>query len=325
MPALAEHSSGLTRALLVGGHTGSTHTGLTLVELADGHVDTHLHSFETSFYVLDGEPALYLDGHAVRLKPGACGAIPVGTIHAWRSDASARWVEMASPRPRAADQPPDTFFVAPAPDTEPAPLDVRDPRNRNLFLLTPADMELDRLKQGAPVDQPTVSASMATAALAYSGITVKMLVDKRLDAQLQTMFMVAYQPGAVAHPHDHPFEESYVMLEGDVDVVADGERYTLAPGRRLLDRRRLHPRVLRGRGQSGPLARDVRSRPTRPPLVPLRPRLAIPGRPPPRRVGSRSGRLGSDRGSSPRGRGTRARSSPRGSARGCERSVRTRA
>jgi quercetin dioxygenase-like cupin family protein len=220
----------LTRALLVGGHTGSTHTGLTLVELSDGHVDTHLHSFETSFYVLDGEPVLYLDGHAVRLKPGACGAIPVGTIHAWRTDASARWIEMASPRPRAADQPPDTFFVAPAPDTEPLPLDVRDPRNRNLFLLTPADMELDRLKQGAPVDEPTVSASMATAALAYSGITVKMLVDKRLDAQLQTMFMVAYQPGAVAHPHDHPFEESYVMLEGNVDVVADDQRYTLHPG-----------------------------------------------------------------------------------------------
>ena len=44
------------------------------------------------------------------------------------------------------------------------------------------------------------------------------------------MFMVGYQPGAVAHPHDHPFEESYVMLEGEVDVVADDRRYTLYPG-----------------------------------------------------------------------------------------------
>jgi quercetin dioxygenase-like cupin family protein len=91
-------------------------------------------------------------------------------------------------------------------------------------------MDLDRLKEGAHVAAPKVSASMATAALAYSGITVKMLVDKRLDAQLQTMFMVGYQPGAVAHPHDHPFEESYFMLEGEVDVVADGERTTLHPG-----------------------------------------------------------------------------------------------
>ena len=71
---------------------------------------------------------------------------------------------------------------------------------------------------------------MATAALLYSGITVKMLVDKRLDAQLHTMFMVGYQPGAVAHPHDHPFEEAYYMLEGEVDVVADGDRYELRPG-----------------------------------------------------------------------------------------------
>ena len=77
---------------------------------------------------------------------------------------------------------------------------------------------------------PTVSGSMATAVLAYSGIAVKMLVDQRLDAQLHTMFMVDYQPGACANPHDHPFEESYYMLEGEVDVVADGDRHTLRPG-----------------------------------------------------------------------------------------------
>jgi quercetin dioxygenase-like cupin family protein len=230
VPGLPDHSTRLRRALLIGGHTGATHTGLTLVELADGHVDTHLHSFETSFYVLEGEPVLYLGGHGVRLEPGACGALPVGMEHAWRAERPARWIEMASPRPRDASQPPDTFFVAPAPDAEPAALDLRDPRNRNLFLLRDSDMNLDALKRGSKVEAPTVSASMATAALAYSGITVKMLVDKRLDAQLQTMFMVGYQPGAVAHPHDHPFEESYFMLEGEVDVVADDARYTLGPG-----------------------------------------------------------------------------------------------
>jgi quercetin dioxygenase-like cupin family protein len=224
------HSKGLRRATLVGTQTGSTHTGLLLIELADGHVDTHVHSFESSFYILEGEPILYLDDSAIVLEPGACGAIPVGMKHAWRSEAPARWIEMLAPAPRGPGQPPDTFFLGSPPDTEPAALDVRNPTNRHLFLLRPSDMDLDRLKHGAAVEEPTVSASMATAALAYSGITVKMLVDKRLDAQLQTMFMVGYQPGAVAHPHDHPFEESYVMLEGQVDVVADGERYTLYPG-----------------------------------------------------------------------------------------------
>ena len=44
-------------------------------------------------------------------------------------------------------------------------------------------------------DQLAVSASMRTALLVYSGITVKMMVDSDLGAQLQTMFMVQYEPG----------------------------------------------------------------------------------------------------------------------------------
>ena len=229
-PALPEHTHGLSRMVLVGGATGATHTGLTLVVLEDGHVDEHLHSYESSFYVFSGNPVLYLDGRGVRLEPDACGAIPVGVPHAFRSEGRAEWVEMLSPRPRGPGESPDTFWLGPAPDTEAAPLDLRDPRNRNLFHLSAADMDVESLGRGSRAGAPTVSASMATAALLYSGITVKMLVDKRLDAQLHTMFMVGYQPGAVAHPHDHPFEESYFILEGEVDVVADGDRHTLRSG-----------------------------------------------------------------------------------------------
>ena len=226
--ALPGRSSGLTSCRLVGGPLGSTHMALTLVSLVEGHVDAHLHSYETSLYVLEGEPVLYVDGRGVELRPGACGVVPVGIPHAFRCTDRALWIEMAAPRPRADGS--DTFFVGPAPEMAAEPLDVRDPRNRNLFLLTKGEMDLERLKRGAPVGAPTVSASMSTAVLAYSGIAVKMLVDQRLDAQLHTMFMVDYQPGAVAHPHDHPFEESYYMLDGEVDVVANGDRYTLRPG-----------------------------------------------------------------------------------------------
>jgi quercetin dioxygenase-like cupin family protein len=226
--ALPGHSSGLTTCRLVGGTLGSTHMALTLVSLVEGHVDTHLHSYETSFYVLEGEPILYLDGRGVELKPGACGVVPVGVPHAFRCNDRARWLEMAAPRPRADAS--DTFFLGTQSDAVAEPLDVRDPRNRNLFLLTEGETDLDRLKRGEAFGAPTVSASMATAVLAYSGIAVKMLVDERLDAQLHTMFMVDYQPGACANPHDHPFEESYYMLEGEVDVVANGDRNTLRPG-----------------------------------------------------------------------------------------------
>ena len=226
--ALPGHATGLRSCRLVDGSLGSTHMAMTLVSLAAGQVDTHVHSFETGFYVLEGAPVLYLDGRGVRLQPGACGVVPVGVPHAFRSESDGLWLEMTAPRPRPDRS--DTFFLAATPDTPVEQLDVRDPRNRNLFLLGEGQMDLDVLKRGAAVGAPTVSASMATAVLAYSGIAVKMLVDQRLDAQLHTMFMVDYQPGAVAHPHDHPFEESYYMLEGEVDVVADGDRYTLRPG-----------------------------------------------------------------------------------------------
>src|ERR671922_1461362 len=175
--ALPGRSSGLTTCRLVGGALGSTHLALTLVSLVDGHVDEHVHSYETSFYVLEGEPVLYLEGRGVRLRQGACGAVTVGTPHAFRSDGSALWIEMASPRPRTDGS--DTFFLGPPPDADATPLDARDPRNHNLFLLTDGEMDLDRLKRGAAAGAPTVSASMATAVLAYSGIAVKMLVDRR--------------------------------------------------------------------------------------------------------------------------------------------------
>ena len=134
---------------------------------------------------------------------------------------------MASPRPRTDGS--DTFFLGHVPEAEAAALDARDPRNHTLFLRGDGEMDLDRLKSGQAMGAPTVSGSMANAVLAYSGIAVKMLVDQRLDAQLHTMFMVDYQPRACANPHDHPFEEAYYILEGEVDVVADGERYTLRP------------------------------------------------------------------------------------------------
>jgi quercetin dioxygenase-like cupin family protein len=57
-----------------------------------------------------------------------------------------------------------------------------------------------------------------------------MMVDTDLGAQLSTMFMVQYEPRGLAGPHDHPFEESFLILDGEVDARFDGEPYHLAPG-----------------------------------------------------------------------------------------------
>ena len=58
------------------------------------------------------------------------------------------------------------------------------------------DIKVDAVRTGLRKDAPKVSASMATALLVYSGISLKMLVDQRLDAALHTMFMVEYEPNA---------------------------------------------------------------------------------------------------------------------------------
>ena len=230
---LGDRVSGLRRATLVGRHVGSVHTGFALCALdPSGRVDTHLHSTEQSFYVLRGNPVVAVDGQSYRLAPDECGLLPVGVPHAWRNDTQdeAVWLEMNAPAPRLSG-PPDTFWTGEAPPSgDAASPDIRDPRTRAFFRLGSGQMDVDNLKIGAPVDAPTVSASMATALLAYSGIAVKMLVDSRLGAVLHTMFMVEYQPGGVAQPHDHPLEETYYMLEGEVEAMAQDEVFTLGPG-----------------------------------------------------------------------------------------------
>jgi mannose-6-phosphate isomerase-like protein (cupin superfamily) len=229
----AEHSHGLRRATLVGRAVGAVHTGLALVEIAPGgHVGTHLHSTEQSFYVLSGHPTLVIEARSYRLSPDECGLLPVGVTHAWlNADGEpGRLLEVNSPVPRTSG-PADTFWTdEPLPDGVASAPDIRDPRTRSFFKLGPGQMDVDNLKIGSAVNAPTVSASMATALLAYSGIAVKMLVDARLGAVLHSLFMVEYQPGGSALPHDHPLEESYYMLEGEVVATANDDEFTLGPG-----------------------------------------------------------------------------------------------
>ena len=57
-----------------------------------------------------------------------------------------------------------------------------------------------------------------------------MMVDSDLGAQLTTMFMVQYDPGGATGGHDHPFEETYLILEGAVNARFDGHAYRLEAG-----------------------------------------------------------------------------------------------
>ncbi|MFE7444904.1 cupin domain-containing protein [Streptomyces chartreusis] len=219
---------GHRRRELVGEADGSVHTGFGLCELRpDGRVAAHVHSYEESFHVLDGAVILDVPEGAYLLEEGDYGLLPAGVPHAWRGagDTAGRWADMLAPVPRARYGH-DTQAVPALPERDPVRIDVRDPRTRSFGHFEPVQMDPGKQSQ----DLLAVSASMRTALLVYSGITVKMMVDSDLGAVASTMFMVQYAPDGVAGSHDHPFEETYLIVEGLVDASFDGERYRLAPG-----------------------------------------------------------------------------------------------
>jgi quercetin dioxygenase-like cupin family protein len=218
---------GYLRWNVIGEHTGSAHTGFGICALAaGGSVPAHVHSFEETFYILAGTAVIDMPDGAHQVGPGDYGLIPVGTPHAWRNQTHVEvtWAEMQGPAPRSrhAD---DTFLVSLTPGTV-TPVDVRDPRNSRFGNITASHMDVSRQSQ----DLLAVSASMRTALLVYSGITVKMMADSDLGAQLTTMFMVQYDPDGRAGQHDHPFEETYLIVEGATDAEFDGEGYRLEVG-----------------------------------------------------------------------------------------------
>lgn len=231
--AFPEEAAGYRRFSLSDRGCGAVHSGWGLSELdANGHVNEHVQSFEKSFYVLEGNPVLVLDRRAFRLEPGACGLIPVGMRQAWLGPetGTAKWIDMNTPVPRGVNYADDTYFIGPPPDVPIEELDIRDPTSRHLFRMADDDIKVDALRTGLRKDAPKVSASMATALLVYSGISLKMLVDQRLDAALHTMFMVEYEPNGNAHPHDHPLEEAYYIVDGEVEAWADDEKYLMKAG-----------------------------------------------------------------------------------------------
>ena len=206
----------------------AVHTGFGLVRFTPGgSLPPHLHSYEESLYVLEGQLVVQTPGEAARLGPGDYGLVPVGVPHSLRNDAGVDAViaRMSAPAPRP-EHDFDTFLLPGLAETEPGAPDVRDPRVRRFGHIDPENMDPALQTQ----DRLAVSASMRTALLVYSGISVKMMVDSDLGATLSTMFMVQYEPDGLAGPHDHPFEETYLIVEGAVEATFDGKSYRLEVG-----------------------------------------------------------------------------------------------
>ena len=225
---LVGNSSGFTSDPVVSEASGSVQMGFRVSRLEPGgHVDTHLHSYEESFYVIEGDAVVDLPGASHQVTIGDYGLFPVATPHALRNTSTqpVTLAEMMAPMPRARFEF-DTYPVSAMPVSDGLPLDVRDPRTTSFGHIDPENMDPANQTQ----DRLALSASMRTALLVYSGISVKMMIDSDLGADLSTMFMVQYVPGGFAGAHDHPLEETYLILDGEVEARFDGEVHQLGPG-----------------------------------------------------------------------------------------------
>jgi quercetin dioxygenase-like cupin family protein len=210
-PLYESHSIGFRRATYVDRSMGSVHMGVGVCFLDPGGViQPHSHSFEESFYILEGTVGVEIAGKNRELGRGHFGLIPTGAPHSWRnvSTEPARWLEMQAPQPRSAEYGRDTFFGAEGAKAAEAATGYFD------------ESQLPRPGEPSQMEgfNPT------------TGVAIKMFVDRSFGAIHQSLFLIQYAPGAKIDPHDHTFEESYLIVAGQVRATADGATYDLGPG-----------------------------------------------------------------------------------------------
>jgi mannose-6-phosphate isomerase-like protein (cupin superfamily) len=207
----ASHSQGYTQASLVDRATGSVHTGLSMNQLAaSGTISPHLHSYEEGFYILEGEAVLSVADRTWHLGSGDFGAFKVGTLHAWRNPGQqpVRWLQVAAPQPKPEGAERDTFFPK---------------QKQTEFAVEPLLGHFD----ASQIPEPGPARDALPGA---KGVFLKWLIDEKFGARHHRLLFIEYLPGSNIGLHDHTFEETYLLLSGEVEAILDGKRYLARPG-----------------------------------------------------------------------------------------------
>jgi len=188
-----------------------------------------------ALYVLQGDLLLDIDGHIHCLVAGDYALMPVGTWHAWPT---LREPQCAGSREHAAASSfrrPEArhllrwFAIDPDPlDAIGRPPDFSDPSTRYV---------------GHYAGTPPLPEALAVADSGRAppgrhgrgdpGLQRHLCEDARrsqLGADLLTILTVDYEAGGAVQPHDHPFEEAYFFLEGEIEAELDGRAYRFGPG-----------------------------------------------------------------------------------------------
>ncbi len=211
-------STGFRRATYVDHSMGSVHMGVGVCFLEPGGaIQSHLHSFEESFYVLEGNLTAEIGDTTNGLSTGNFGLISTGVRHSFRNTGAqpARWLEMQAPQPRPLEYGRDTYFVGNGTRAGAAG-PIGDAKLIGHF----DESQLPR--PGGPSQMEGFNPT--------TGVAIKMFVDRSFGAIHQSLFLIQYLPGAKIDTHDHTFEESYLIVGGRVRATADGKSYDLEPG-----------------------------------------------------------------------------------------------
>ncbi len=217
LPVFATHSRGMTSAPFVDHAADTVHMAYGITRLDDGgESELTTHAYEKALFVLDGRIEFWREGRIYALAAGDTALVPTGMAYALRnrSGAAADWVEMAAPQPKAPGGWQDTWFAGAADWTQKAVApDLRDPRTR---LMGHFD--------------PSMLPPSATIHSDLHGFAMKFLMDRDFGAVHFNMFVIDFSDGGLCNHHDHPFEEAYFILDGEVDITFDGIDYTLKKG-----------------------------------------------------------------------------------------------
>jgi quercetin dioxygenase-like cupin family protein len=211
----AGRSEGCTRFPLVDRAAGSVHQAVTIAELAPGgSVDLHLHAFEEGLYVLAGALTLSAAGTDEELTADDYVFVERGVAHSLANGASqpVRWLEVSAPQPGADLQ--DTSF----PDGDPPGVEVELPYRRARF-------------DAGQLPPPSSAIGLAGFGAAnVGGASLNILIQRDFGASQFNLMVVEYVEGGTIKEHDHPFEEAFFFLTGEIEAVLEGETYTLGAG-----------------------------------------------------------------------------------------------
>lgn len=210
---------------LVGPEQGAIHLDVALVSLGpEEQRSPELNPFEESFYLLEGEAVLEVDGGRNLLRGDDHGFVPVAVTHRWSNPGGtvARYLRVRAPQPRAGAET-TRDFTMPAVSGDPEPIEPAHPATRRF-----GHFEMPMIPPPGPIQMRGFRSSAAR------NVSVWMLVDEIVGAVHHTLFMVSFAPTGqtvtLGGQHYHPFEEIYYIVEGEAIAHLEDESHPVGAG-----------------------------------------------------------------------------------------------